>query len=316
MSIRLFSTTTLLATVLLAGCAGQLDHLGKPPTMSPVSGVKKPIDPGFAGTHPLVNAHPGTAPTLGYPLPPAPGNAYPNAPVSGYPTASIQHPGQPLALQGQPYGTASIQAPTGGIVAGNRVSYPAVAAPPQNPSLWRSGPQSLFGDRRARGIGDILTVEVKIEDEASINNSTNRSRTGSDEVSVPSALGLPSIADTILPGAGTLTPALQTESSQATSGSGTVTRGEDIDLRIAATVVRVLPNGHFLITGNQEVRVNFELRDLQIAGIVRPEDISRRNTITYDKIANARISYGGRGQITDLQQPRIGRQIADIVLPF
>ena len=70
------------------------------------------------------------------------------------------------------------------------------------------------------------------------------------------------------------------------------------------------------IEGAQEVRVNFELRELIVSGFVRPEDISRQNEITYDKIAQARVSYGGRGQITDMQQPRIGQQVVDAALPF
>jgi flagellar L-ring protein precursor FlgH len=111
-------------------------------------------------------------------------------------------------------------------------------------------------------------------------------------------------------------PAAELSSSSASTGAGSVSRDETIELRIAATVMDVLPNGHMVIAGAQEVRVNFELRDLQVSGIVRPEDVSRRNEITYDRIAEARIAYGGRGQITDVQQPRYGQQIADIVLPF
>ncbi|MEL6125104.1 MAG: flagellar basal body L-ring protein FlgH [Pseudomonadota bacterium] len=183
-------------------------------------------------------------------------------------------------------------------------------------SLWRSGPESLFGDRRARGLGDIMTIVIDIKDEASIQNSTDRSRSGSDNLSIPSLFGIGSIADRVLPKGAGLTPGVSTTSDSASSGSGSVRRNEEITLRVAATVVDVLPNGHMVIQGTQEVRVNFELRDLQVAGIVRPEDISRRNEITYDKIAGARISYGGRGQITDVQQPRYGQQLLDRILPF
>ena len=199
----------------------------------------------------------------------------------------------------------------------------ALAPPPptastvhQTGSLWQSGPKSLFGDRRARQVGDILTVLIEIQDEAAISNSTTRSRAASDDVSVGAAYGVTDIADKILPGGAALNPGVQTESTQDTSGNGSISREEEITLRLAATVVSVLPNGHLVIRGSQEVRVNFELRDLQIAGIVRPEDISRRNVITYDKIADARIAYGGRGHITDLQQPRYGQQIIDILSPF
>jgi flagellar L-ring protein precursor FlgH len=162
-----------------------------------------------------------------------------------------------------------------------------------------------------------MTVVIAISDEANISNTTSRSRSGNENLSIPNLLGLETTAARILPGEGTtLDPAVSTSSSSLSSGTGTVSRNEEITLRVAATVVDVLPNGHMVVQGNQEVRVNFELRDLQIAGIVRPEDISRQNEITLDKMAGARVSYGGRGQISDLQQPRYGQQVADIVLPF
>lgn len=183
-------------------------------------------------------------------------------------------------------------------------------------SLWNSGPSSLFGDRRARSLGDIMTIVIEISDEASINNSSNRARSGSEDLSVPNLLGIPQILNKSLPDGADLNSAVGLSSSSSSSGNGSVSRNEEITLRVAATVVDVLPNGHMVVQGNQEVRVNFELRDLQVAGIVRPEDISRRNEITYDKIAGARISYGGRGQISDVQQPRAGQQLVDSILPF
>lgn len=183
-------------------------------------------------------------------------------------------------------------------------------------SLWRSGPASLFGDRRARGTGDIVTIVIEIDDQAEISNSSDRSLAGSEEMAVPSLFGLPQVVNQALPEGASLDQAASLTSNSSFSGDGSVQRNEKITLRIAATVVEVLPNGHLVVQGNQEVRVNFELRDLQVAGIVRPEDISRKNEITYDKIAGARIAYGGRGQISDFQQPRYGQQIADIVLPF
>jgi flagellar L-ring protein precursor FlgH len=165
-------------------------------------------------------------------------------------------------------------------------------------------------------VGDILTVVIEIDDEATISNQTNRSRSGSESASVEALLGLPSIADGILPGGDTLNPGVSLEGNSTSRGQGGVSRAEQITLRVAATVTDVLPNGHLVVYGSQEVRVNFELRDLQVAGVIRPEDISRRNEISYDKIADARVAYGGRGQITDLQQPRYGQQVLDMVLPF
>lgn len=181
-------------------------------------------------------------------------------------------------------------------------------------SLWRSGPTSLFGDRRAQGRGDILTVVIEIDDEASIKNATERNRDATEDMAIDALFGIPKLVDNLT--GVNLNPAAAVTSSSGSSGDGSVKRNEEITLRIAATVTDVLPNGQFVIAGNQEVRVNFELRDLKVHGVIRPEDISRRNEITYDKIADARISYGGRGQITDVQQPRYGQQIADIILPY
>lgn len=183
-------------------------------------------------------------------------------------------------------------------------------------SLWNSGPTSLFGDRRAQGLGDIMTIVIEISEQASINNSSNRARSGADDLSIPNFLGIPQILNRRLPEGADLSSAVGVSSSSSASGNGSISRNEEITLRIAATVVDILPNGHMVVKGNQEVRVNQELRDLQVAGIVRPEDISRQNEITYDKIAGARISYGGRGTISDMQQPRYGQQLADTILPY
>lgn len=183
-------------------------------------------------------------------------------------------------------------------------------------SLWRSGPDALFGDRRARKIGDIVTILVEIDDEAEIKNRTGRSRSGADSISAPSLLGVGELARRVLPGGAGIDPAIEAASTAASSGEGTIKRNEKITLRLAATIVDVLPNGHLIVSGGQEVRVNYELRELQVSGIIRTEDISRLNVITYDKIAEARISYGGRGQISDMQRARYGQQIIDIVSPF
>ncbi len=183
-------------------------------------------------------------------------------------------------------------------------------------SLWRSGPESLFGDRRARTTGDIVTVMIEIDEEAEMRNRTNRNKSGSDDVSVGAMFGLNSLAQQVLPGGADLNPAIETSSNTSSTGDGLIQREERITLRIAATVTSVLPNGHLAISGSQEIRVNYELRELQLVGIIRREDISRDNIVTSDKVAEARISYGGRGQITDLQKARYGQQIIDKISPF
>ncbi len=188
--------------------------------------------------------------------------------------------------------------------------------PADQASLWSRDRQSLLGDRRASTQGDILTVVIDIDESAAIENSTERSRSGSERLGVPQFLGIPQRAAKDLPVGAGIDPAVDFNSQSSSEGEGSVQRSEELTLRIAATVVEVLRNGVLKIQGSQEVRVNFEIRELLVTGYVRPEDVSRQNEITYDKIAQARISYGGRGQITDVQQPRYGQQITDILLPF
>lgn len=183
-------------------------------------------------------------------------------------------------------------------------------------SLWSGSRGSLLGDRRAGQRGDILTVVIEIDDKAEISNASGRSRNGSDSMGIPDLLGIPQRIDQQMPAGASLAQAVTTKSASSYQGNGSVSRKEKLTLRVAATVVDVLPNGVLHLQGSQEVRVNFELRELIVEGFVRPADISRQNEITYDKIAGARISYGGRGQISDVQQPRYGQQVADIVLPF
>jgi flagellar L-ring protein precursor FlgH len=174
----------------------------------------------------------------------------------------------------------------------------------------------LLGDRRAVQRGDILTVVIEIDERAEISNSTDRSRSGTETLGVPGLFGIPQRLDAQLPEGASSAELVGINSASSSTGDGSVKRKEKLTLRVAATVVDVLPNGVLSIAGSQELRVNFELRELLVSGYVRPADISRQNEITYDKIASARVSYGGRGQITDVQQPRVGQQVLDAVLPF
>lgn len=183
-------------------------------------------------------------------------------------------------------------------------------------SLWQPGSRAFFRDQRAGGVGDILTVEIAIDDSASIDNQTQRSRSSSEDAGIDAFLGYEAALDAVLPTAIDNESLIGFGSNTANSGSGSIARGENIELRLAAIVMQVLPNGNLAIYGRQEVRVNHEVRDLEIAGVIRPEDITSTNTISYDKIAEARISYGGRGHISDVQQPRYGQQLYDIIFPF
>ncbi|MGQ0564894.1 MAG: flagellar basal body L-ring protein FlgH [Gemmobacter sp.] len=188
--------------------------------------------------------------------------------------------------------------------------------PGEASSLWSADTGSLFGDRRAAQRGDILTVVIEIDDSAEFTSQSDRSRTGSQTMGIPSLFGIPQRLDARLPEGATMADAVETNSASTFQGDGSTARQERLTLRVAATVVEELPNGVLRIEGQQEVRVNFELRELIVTGYVRPADISRQNEISYDRIAGARIAYGGRGQITDVQQPRWGQQVTEHVLPF
>ncbi len=183
-------------------------------------------------------------------------------------------------------------------------------------SLWSGTRSSLLGDRRAALRGDILTVSIEIDEEAEISNSTDSSRSAADNFALPSLFGIPQVLDGALPDGASMDDAYDMTSSSSYEGDGSVRRNEKLTLRIAATITEVLPNGVLRIEGQQEVRVNSELRELVVTGYIRPEDITRQNEIAYDKIAGARISYGGRGQISTVQQPRYGQSALDQILPF
>jgi flagellar L-ring protein precursor FlgH len=196
------------------------------------------------------------------------------------------------------------------------VQMPMPAAQPAsyNPnSLWRNGSRAFFKDQRAHQVGDILTIKVNITDKAIIDNETKRSRVASDDSNITNFFGKSKvpIMNTPVP-----TPVFTADSNTSTDGKGSVNRSEALQTNVAAVVTQVLPNGNLVIEGKQEIRVNFEMRELVVAGIVRPEDIESDNTIDSSKIAQARIAYGGRGQITDMQQPRYGQQVLDVLLPF
>ncbi len=193
---------------------------------------------------------------------------------------------------------------------------PPEAQPVKANSLWRAGSRSFFRDPRASKVGDLLTVEIAIGDQAKIANTTTRSTAASENANATNFLGLESRLKGVLPDAVDPTNLLKLGSDSSNTGTGTVDRSENISLTIAAVVTEVLANGNLVIQGQQEVRVNNEVRELLVSGIVRPEDISNTNTIRHTQIAEARISYGGRGQITDVQQPRYGQQFLDIIWPF
>ncbi|MDP7142902.1 MAG: flagellar basal body L-ring protein FlgH [Alphaproteobacteria bacterium] len=183
-------------------------------------------------------------------------------------------------------------------------------------SLWASDRKNFFQDQRASDVGDILTVMIDIQDEAALENETTKSRTNGEEAGVDAMLGIESSLDRVLPEAIVPGSLADFDSSSNHTGTGEIEREEEITVQLAALITQILPNGNFVIHGKQEVMVNFEKRILQIDGVIRPEDISTDNTISHQQIAEARIVYGGEGALSDMQQPRYGTQIYDILFPF
>jgi flagellar L-ring protein precursor FlgH len=185
---------------------------------------------------------------------------------------------------------------------------------PGGASLFRTGAGAFFRDQRASRVGDIVTIRINIADNAKVDNSTSRSRTGNESGGIAALLGLEKPLSK-LTGSDSSTM-VDTNSASRSVGAGNTARSEQINMTMAGSVVDVLPNGNLLIRGRQEVRINFELRELVVTGTIRPEDIARDNSIRHSQIADARISYGGRGQLTDAQQARWGQQIYDALFPF
>lgn len=180
-------------------------------------------------------------------------------------------------------------------------------------STWRDRGTDLFRDPRARRIGDILTVTILIKDKASLDNSSKRSRDSAHGFGLDMTTNIDwkSFAS-----AATTAVDSSIKSNTSTDGKGEITRSENIDLRVAAVVTNVLPNGNLVIRGSQEIRVNYELRVLAFTGIVNVSDIKADNTISHDRIAEARMSYGGRGRSMEVQQPAWGHQVIDLIFPF
>jgi flagellar L-ring protein precursor FlgH len=222
-----------------------------------------------------------------------------------------------LSNVGQAPALSTIEDPTA------QPGYKPVRMPMPNPqpvsyaanSLWRTGSRAFFKDQRAQQVGDLVTVKVLVTDKANLDNETKRSRTNNESFGTANLFGAETKIPSVLPGA-TASALLNADGKSSSEGAGSVSRKEELVTSVAAVVTQVLPNGNLVIEGKQEIRVNFEVRELIVAGVIRPEDIEAGNTIESSKIAEARIAYGGRGQITDVQQPRYGQQVLDIVLPF
>ncbi len=191
-------------------------------------------------------------------------------------------------------------------------AQPVVA---QSNALWRNGSRAFFRDQRAANVGDLVTVLVKITDSASLKNDTTATRSGNQGFGLPNLFGLEAAIPHVLAGAAAAS-LLTGNGNSGNTGAAELKRNETIQLRLAGVITQVLPNGNLVVAARQEVRVGSELRELQVSGVIRSQDIASDNTVLHDRMAEARIAYGGRGQLTDVQTPRWGQQVMDIILPF
>jgi flagellar L-ring protein FlgH len=183
-------------------------------------------------------------------------------------------------------------------------------------SLWQSGSRSFFNDQRATDIGDIITVEIEIDDSAEISNSSNRQRSSQTSAGVSNFFGLEQSVGQLFNNAFDPETMIGAQADSDQNGSGAINREEKIEFTMAAVIVDRLPNGNLVVAGRQEVRINGELREITVSGIIRPEDVTANNTISQTQIAEARISYGGRGQLSAVQRPNWGQRIGDAISPW
>jgi flagellar L-ring protein precursor FlgH len=205
-----------------------------------------------------------------------------------------------------------------------RPNYRPVSMPMPGPkkannnanSLWRPGAKAFFRDQRATEVGDILTVKLTISDKAGLDNSTTRARNDKEDSDVTKLLGLENELTKMLPEAITPSSTMSLGTAHSTEGNGAINRAEAVEVTLAGIITQILPNGNLVIFARQELKVNYEMREVMVTGVVRPQDIDYQNTIIHDKIAEMRVAYGGRGTLSDLQQPRVGTQVIDILFPF
>jgi flagellar L-ring protein FlgH len=199
-----------------------------------------------------------------------------------------------------------------------RTPPPAAAetAAPISASLWAENPGSLLSMRRAKAVGDLLTVIVEMNDQASLQSSLSRSRDASEGLNLDAFFGLTEFLGDLLPGAAPLSPAIAMDRNSDANGSGAVNRREKVAFTLAARVIGVEPNGNLVIEGYQETRVSLEIRLLTVSGVIRTQDITRTNTVSYDKIADAQLTYISDGDASSASALKAASRLADRHVPF
>jgi flagellar L-ring protein precursor FlgH len=196
------------------------------------------------------------------------------------------------------------------------VSMPMPAREPtpnEANALWRSGSRAFFKDQRAAQVGDVVTILVSMNDTANVKNATTTTRSSAENAGAPNFFGMEKLLPKTITDPSKL---LSLNSGNNNGGSGQIQRNEAVTIRLAGVVTQVLPNGNLVVSARQEFRVNSELRELQVTGVIRPQDIASDNTVQHDRMAEARIAYGGRGELTEVQHTRWGQQLLDILMPF
>ena len=186
----------------------------------------------------------------------------------------------------------------------------------EDASLWTNSPNALLSMRRAKAIGDLLTVVVEMNDQASVQSSLSRSRDSSEDVSVDAFFGLPEWANGVLPGGASLSPGVDLERNSALNGSGAINRAEQVEFRLSARVVGVEPNGNLIIQGFQQTQVSNEVRYLTVSGVIRAQDITRTNMVSYEKIADAKLSYVSSKEAGMVFEQKAGSKFLERVVPF
>ncbi|HIJ80670.1 MAG TPA: flagellar basal body L-ring protein FlgH [Desulfuromonadales bacterium] len=182
-------------------------------------------------------------------------------------------------------------------------------------SIWQASSGSVFEDFKARRRGDIVTIVITETASASKAAKTDTSRGTTLNAGIPNFMGLEKVG-LLKNNIGDLSKLINASVDSTYKGSGSTSRQENLNATIAARVIDVFPNGNMFIEGRRNIRVNNEDQEIILEGTVRSRDITANNTVASTNIADARISYSGRGIVSDRQGPGWLMNVVDKVWPF